>query len=144
MALDIHEADASDLELLRTNGWSIADPEEVARDPWVYQSYIQGSMAEFGVAKNIYVRANSGWFSDRSICYLASGKPVLAQDTGFTGRYGTGEGLLAFGTLDEAAAGAEAIAGDYSRHAEAARSLAEEHFDSRKVLGRLVERLGVA
>jgi hypothetical protein len=144
IALDIHEADAKDLELLRSNGWSIANPEGVARDPWVYQSYIQSSKAELGVAKNMYVRAHSGWFSDRSICYLASGKPVLAQDTGFAERYGAGEGLLAFSTLDEAVAGAEAISGDYSRHAAAARALAEEHFDSRKVLGRLVALLGVA
>jgi hypothetical protein len=144
IALDIHEAEVDDLELLRTNGWSIADPEEVASDPWTYQSYIQSSMAEFGVAKNMYVRANSGWFSDRSICYLASGKPVLAQDTGFRDRYGAGEGLLAFSTLDDAAAGAETICDDYSRHARAARALAEEHFDSRKVLGRLIKELGVA
>jgi hypothetical protein len=144
IALDIHEAEVDDLKLLRSNNWSIVDPEEVAKDPWVYQSYIQTSMAEFGVAKNMYVRANSGWFSDRSICYLASGKPVLAQDTGFSRRYGAGEGLLAFSTPEEAVAGAEAISADYPRHAKAARALAEEHFDSRKVLGRLVDLLGVA
>jgi hypothetical protein len=144
IALDIHEAEVRDLELLRTNGWSIADPQEVAGDPWTYQSYIGSSKAEFGVAKNMYVRANSGWFSDRSICYLASGRPVLAQDTGFRERYCTGEGLFAFRTLDEAAAGVEAICRDYSRHARAARALAEKHFDSRKVLGRLLNELAVA
>jgi hypothetical protein len=144
IALDIHEAEVDDLELLRTNGWSIADPEEVARDPWVYQGYIQSSRAEFGVAKNMYVRANSGWFSDRSICYLASGKPVLAQETGFSSCYGADEGLVVFNTLDEAVAGAEAIREDYPRHAQAARALAEEHFDSRKVLGRLLNELAVA
>jgi hypothetical protein len=144
LALDIHEADGKDLELLRANGWSFADPEEVAKDPWVYQSYIESSKAELMIAKNMYVRANSGWFSDRSICYLASGKPVLAQDTGFSDRYRAYGGLVPFSTLDEAAAGAEAICRDYQRHAKAARALAEEHFDSKKVLGRLVDLLGVA
>jgi hypothetical protein len=143
IALDIHEAEVDDIELLRKNGWSITDPEEVAKDPWVYQSYIKSSKAEFGVAKNMYVRANSGWFSDRSICYLASGRPVLAQETGFSARYGSDEGLLAFSTLDEAAAGAEAICADYSRHARAARRIAEEHFDSKKVLAKLLDALGL-
>ncbi|CAA9312286.1 MAG: hypothetical protein AVDCRST_MAG93-5302, partial [uncultured Chloroflexia bacterium] len=95
-ALDIHPAEVNDLALLTANGWSLVDPQVVAGDPWTYQAYIQGSKAEFMVAKNIYVQANSGWFSDRSICYLASGKPVLAQDTGLGRLYPTGEGLLTF------------------------------------------------
>jgi hypothetical protein len=95
------------------------------------------------VAKNMYVRANSGWFSDRSICYLASGKPVLAQDTGLEGLYPTGEGLLTFRTPDEAAERVAELRGDYARHARAARALAEECFDSDRVLPRLLSRLGV-
>jgi glycosyltransferase involved in cell wall biosynthesis len=95
------------------------------------------------VAKNIYVDTKSGWFSDRSLCYLASGKPVLAQDTGFRDHYPTGEGLLAYSTLEEAVEGIDAIAADYDRHSRAARAIAEEFFDSDKVLRRLLDRLGI-
>ena len=86
--------------------------------------------------------SNSGWFSDRSACYLASGRPVLAQETGFSRFLPAGEGLLAFETVDDAAAGVEAIRGDYPRHARRARELAEDLLDSDRVLGRLLERLG--
>jgi hypothetical protein len=144
LALDIHPADARDVGMLRSNGWVLDDPRVIAGDPWAYQAYIRGSRAEFMVAKNMYVRSGSGWFSDRSICYLASGRPVLTQDTGLAGLYPTGEGLLTFRTPEEAAAGAEAIAADYPRHARAARAIAEARFDSDKVLGRLLDRLGVA
>lgn len=143
VALDIHPADERDLELLRTNGWSLADPHVVAADPWAYQDYLGGSYAEFMVAKNLYVQSNSGWFSDRSICYLASGRPVLAQDTGLRGRYPLGEGLLTFATLEEAASAVETIRRDYARHCRAAREIAEEYFDSDKVLKRLLQQLGV-
>jgi hypothetical protein len=95
------------------------------------------------VAKNLYVQTGGGWFSDRSICYLASGRPVLAQDTGLKGLYPTGEGLLTFDTPDEAAAGVEAIDRDYARHAKAARAIAQEFFDSDKVLTRLLKELNV-
>jgi hypothetical protein len=143
LALDIHPAEVNDLALLADNGWSLVDPTVVAGDPWAYQTYIQGSMAEFMVAKNMYVQANSGWFSDRSICYLASGKPVLAQDTGFKQLYPTGDGLLAFTTVEEALYGIEEISGNHTRHAGAARDLAGDYFDSDKVLGRLLAKLGV-
>jgi hypothetical protein len=144
LALDIQPADAKDVALLRDNGWDLADPRVVAGDPGSYQAYIRTSRAEFTVAKNMYVETRSGWFSDRSICYLASGKPVLAQDTGLGDLYPTGQGLLTFTTLDEAVAGVEEIGGHYARHARAARALAEEYFDSDKVLSRLLARLGVA
>jgi hypothetical protein len=143
LALDIDEADAGDRALLERNGWTLVDPRSVVADPAAYQSYIAGSRAEIMVAKAAYVEARSGWFSDRSICYLASGKPVLAQDT-WLDRYPTGEGLITFSTLEEAVAGVEEIERDYDRHARAARQLAEDHFDSDRVLGRLLERLGVA
>jgi hypothetical protein len=143
VGLRIDEAETSDLELLAEGGWTIVDPRSVAGDPRAYQRYIQGSKAEFLVAKNIYVDTQSGWFSDRSICYLASGKPVLAQDTGLDELYPLGEGLLTFSTLDDAVAGVEEIAGDYDRHARAARELAVEHFDSDAVLARLLDRLGI-
>ncbi|MBI2821058.1 MAG: hypothetical protein HYX74_02425 [Acidobacteria bacterium] len=142
MALDIDPAEVGDLALLAGNGWELQDPGSVAGDPWAYRSYIRDSRAEFAVAKNLYVETQSGWLSDRSICYLASGKPVLVQDTGIQGSYPTGEGLLLFSTLEEALAGVDDIAHDYARHARAARALAEEYFDSDKVLSRLVHKLG--
>jgi hypothetical protein len=141
LALEIDVADRRDLEALRKNGWALADPADVAGDPGAYRRYIQGSLAELMVAKEMYVQSRSGWFSERSIAYLASGKPVLAQDTGFGERYPTGEGLLAFGDLDGARAGIEAICGDRDRHSRAAREIAFEHFESGKVLGRLLEEV---
>jgi hypothetical protein len=142
LALDIDPAETKDLRLLAENRWTLVDPDAAAGDTSAYCRYIQGSGAEFMVAKNIYVEGNTGWFSDRSICYLATGRPVLGQDTGFTRNYPTGEGLLAFSTLEEAVAGVEEIQSDYARHSVAARSLAEEYFDSDRVLGRLVEKFG--
>lgn len=100
LALDIHPADVSDLTRMATSGWSLVDPKVVASDPWTYRAFIQNSKAEFGVAKNMYVQAASGWFSDRSICYLASGKPVLVQDTGLAHLYPTGRGLVTFATME--------------------------------------------
>lgn len=144
LALDIHPAEVDDIELLTSNGWLLVDPQAVAGDPWSYRTYIQGSKAEFMVAKNMYVESNGGWFSDRSICYLASGKPVLAQDTGIKHLYPTGEGLLTFTTMEEALSGLEELSRDYTRHARAARAIAEDYFDSDKVLGRLLSKLGVA
>jgi hypothetical protein len=140
-ALDIHEEDVDDLARLRENGWSLVDPIEVAGNPWRYREYIQDSKAEFMVARSMYVETRSGWFSDRSICYLASGKPVLAQDTGIKDLYPVGEGLLVFSTLEEAAKGVEEIDRDYERHSRAARAIAEEYFDSDKVLTRLLRKV---
>jgi hypothetical protein len=144
LALDIHPADVEDRNLLEANGWSLRDPSGVAGDPWNYQAYIQQSRAEFSVAKNMYIETRSGWFSDRSVCYLASGKPVLAQDTGLSRLYPLGKGLLTFQTLEEARASLEMLQLDYARHARAARELAQEYFDSDKVLGTLLSRMGVA
>jgi hypothetical protein len=144
IALDIDPAESRDLELLHECGWSLADPAIVAGDPFAYRDFVQSSRGEFMVAKNMYVRARSGWFSDRSICYLASGKPVLAEDTGFSELYPTGEGLVSFTTLEEAVAGVERIASDYEHHASRARAIAEAHFDSDQVLARLLSSLGVA
>jgi hypothetical protein len=143
LALDIHESEVSDRSLLDANGWSRVAPGDVAGDPDAYRSFIQGSKAELMVAKQMYVQTCSGWFSDRSICYLASGRPVLAQNTGFSRRYPIGEGLLAFSTLDEALSGIEAVERDYSAHARAAREIAESYFDSDRVLSRLLTKLGV-
>lgn len=141
VALDIHAAETADLERLREEGWKLVDPAVVARDPWAYRAYIQGSRAEFMATKGIYVHTGSGWFSERSICYLASGRPVLAQDTRLGDLYPIGEGLLAFSTLEDAVEGARAISADYGRHSRAARQIAEAHFASEKVIPRLLESL---
>jgi hypothetical protein len=127
-------------DLLREKGWQLRDPLAVTRDPWTYQRYLTGSKAEFGVAKHGYVASRSGWFSERSACYLASGRPVLVQDTGFTDWLPSGAGVLAFGTPEEAAAGVEEVGRRYDFHCRAARNLAEEFFDARKVLPSLLER----
>lgn len=141
MALDIHADETNDLSVLGDEEWRLVDPRAVAGDPWSYQSYIRSSRAEFMVAKNMYVDTRSGWFSDRSICYLASGRPVLAQDTGLDGRYPSGDGLVLFETLEGAVEGVERIARDGRRHSRAAREIAVECFDSDKVLRQLAERL---
>ncbi len=143
-ALAIHPDELPDLEALAVNGWELADPVEEAGTPERYQAFIQRSTAELGVAKSGYVLSHSGWFSDRSACYLASGRPVLAQETGFSRFMPTGEGLLSFESVGDAAAGVEAIRGDYGLHARRARDLAEELLDSDHVLGTLLDRLGSA
>ena len=97
------------------------------------------SKAEFGVAKHTYVSTNSGWFSDRTECYLASGRPALAQDTGWTAHLPAGEGLLSFSTPDEALAAIDRVNSDYRRHARRAGEIAREHFDASRVLSRLLE-----
>jgi hypothetical protein len=125
-------------ELLRAHGWQVSDPLAVTRDPWTYQDYLRGSLGEFSVAKHGYVASGSGWFSERSAAYLASGRPVVVQDTGFTKWLPAGQGLLAFGSPGEAVARADEVTRDYARHCEMARALAEDYFDSSEVLSRLV------
>ncbi len=125
--------------LLTDKGWAVLNPVELAWDPWAYQRYIQGSKAEFSVAKHGYVISRSGWFSERSASYLASGRPVVIQETGFSDWLPTGAGVVPFTSPEEALAGVEAISSRYAFHSNAARALAEEYFDSRKVLARLIE-----
>jgi hypothetical protein len=144
LALDIHPADAADRSLLRDTGWRLVDPVAAAGDPWRYRDFVRSSKAELMVAKNMYVATNGGWVSDRTICYLASGRPAVVQDTGIVDRYRTDAGLLTFSTLEEASAAVEAVARDHDRHASGARALAEECFDSDRVLPRLVSNLGLA
>jgi hypothetical protein len=137
-ALDIDPADAADRDALEQNGWHLVDPAATAQ-PESFQDYVQGSGAEFSVAQGIYVETGSGWFSDRTVRYLASGRPALVQDTGFTTTLPAGEGLVAYRTREEAAAGARAIVDDYERHARVSRALAEEYFDSDTVLAAMLE-----
>jgi hypothetical protein len=138
-ALSIDAAEQHDLRLLAKNGWKLVDPAHVAATPSSYQRFIQSSWAELGVAKSGYVVSHSGWFSDRSACYLASGRPVLAQDTGFDAFLPTGVGLLAFRTTEEAAVRIEELASSYTGHARAARELAQAYLDSDHVLDSLLE-----
>jgi hypothetical protein len=139
IALDVHPADAADVEALRQHGWTVVDPQARVPDPMAFRSYVQGSAAEFSAAQGVYVATNSGWFSDRTAAYLASGKPALVQDTGISRNYPTGDGLVTFRTLAEALAGVEDVSSRYGRHCRAARSLAEEYFDSDKVLARFLD-----
>ncbi|MFL5328626.1 MAG: hypothetical protein ACJ8C4_06900 [Gemmataceae bacterium] len=143
LALAIHANDEKDLALLKHNSWRITDPNIVAANPSKYRSYIQQSAAEFMVAKGMYVQARSGWLSDRSLCYLASGRPVIAQDTGLDERYLTKRGLLAFRSVDEAVENALELHRDYASHARAARELAETYFDSNFVLTRFLTALSI-
>jgi len=143
LALAIHPDERADLAALAEHRWRLADPLRVAGDPGSYQRFVAGSRGELGIAKSGYVLSRSGWFSDRSACYLASGRPVLAQDTGFGDALPTGEGLLTFTTVDDAVAGIEALREEPERHAGAARRIAEEHLDSDSVLRRLLEAVGV-
>ena len=117
--------------LLREHGWATVDAMGVSRTLWDYRDFIQRSKAEFGVAKHTYVATRSGWFSDRTECYLAAGRPALVQDTGWTAHLPSGEGLLAFSSPEEALAGIDRINSDYDRHARRAVEIAREHFDAR-------------
>lgn len=139
LALEIEAADAADAALLCDGGWRLVSPRRSAGTPESYRRYVQTSRGEVEVAKDMYVRSRGGWLSDRSVCYLASGKPVLAQATGFEREVETGAGLLAFETVEDAAAGLAEIEGDYARHSGAARELAVDRFNSDRVLTRLVE-----
>lgn len=143
-ALSIHPGETKDMEALVTNGWRLIDPSTATGTPADYQAFIRGSKAEFGIAKSGYVASRCGWFSDRSACYLASGRPVLAQDTGFGNHLPTGEGLFAFDTAEDVLAAIDEMNRDYDRHRRAARTIAQEFFDSDKVLTGLLKRIGVA
>ena len=143
LALQINPADQKDIEALRANGWQLVDPRSACGSADSFRNYVAGSGAEFSAAQGVYVDTHSGWFSDRTVRYLASGRPALVQDTGFSGRYPVGEGLLAFHDLEEAVAGAEAIERDYERHCRAARRIAEEFFDSDKVIFQMAREIGL-
>lgn len=144
IALGIYPDDSKDLDALKAHGWRIVDPKQAVPDPETFRRYVQQSSAEFSVAQGVYVETEVGWFSDRTVRYLASGKPALVQDTGFSQNYPVGEGLVPFRTLEEAVAGADRIMRDYEAHCQAARALAQEHFDSDKVLERFLAEVGVA
>jgi hypothetical protein len=124
---------------LGARGWVVRDPREPTRDPWTYQDFIRRSKAEFSVAKHGYVVTQSGWFSERSAAYLASGRPVVVQDTGFSRWLQAGAGVLAFTTADEAVSQLDALNGSYERHCREARVVAGDYFGSAHVLTDLLE-----
>jgi hypothetical protein len=128
---------------VRAAGWNLVDPGPTSRDLDGYRAFIQGSRGEFTVAKDIYVRPRSGWFSDRSVCYLAAGRPVVTQDTGFEAFVPTGSGLFAYSTMDEAVEALARINGDYAVHSAGARRVAAEAFGAEPVLRRLLADAGL-
>jgi hypothetical protein len=130
-----------EVDLLRGHGWSVVDRTELVVDVGSYREYIAGSRGELTVARDQFTRPRTGWFSDRSACYLAAGRPVVTQDTGSGDVLPTGEGLFAFTTVDDAAAALGAVERDLARHGAAARAIAEEHFAAEKVLASLLDRI---
>jgi hypothetical protein len=130
-------------ELLTEHGWRTCAAAEVSQNMHTYSAYIQRSRGEFTVARDQYVRPRTGWFSDRSACYLAAGRPVITQDTAFGKFLPTGEGLFAFTTQDDVLAAVDAINSDYGRHCRAARAIADEYFECTKVVGSLMRRAGL-
>ena len=126
--------------ILSAKGWSVLNPLEITRDPDTYENFLRESKAEFGIAKHGYVVSRSGWFSERSAAYLASGRPVTVQETGFSDWLAVGDGVLSFRSREEALTAIDKINSHYRRHCEAAREIAEEFFDARKLLPPLLEK----
>ncbi len=143
LAMGLARVNDQDRGLLESNGWRLADAHAFTTDPWPYRDYILSSRGELTVAKDQNVRLRSGWFSERSACYLAAGRPVITQDTGFGDHLPTGEGLFAFRTIEEVVEAFAAIEADYPRHCAAARAIAEEYFRAETVLAKLLDDLGV-
>jgi hypothetical protein len=143
--LALMHCEGSDRERMLAAGWRLTSPQSMSLDPFgAYRAYIQGSRGEFTVAKDQNVRLRSGWFSERAVCYLASGKPVVTQDTGFSNVLPTGAGLFGVRDVAEAAAAIEEINSDYRHHCEAAREIAAEHFEARAVAARMLAGVGLA
>jgi hypothetical protein len=142
LALGLSSLDPDDHATLVENGWRLSDAHAFTTDPWRYRDYVQASRGEFTVAKDQNVRLCSGWFSERSACYLAAGRPVITQDTGFGKVLPTGQGLFAFSNIEESVAAFRAINSDYQRHSRAARAVAEEYFKAETVLAKLLTDLG--
>ena len=143
VALDIHPGDGADIARLHAHGWRLSDPAALAGTD-AFRAFVQASGAEFSPAQNIYVDTRSGWFSDRTVRYLAAGRPALVQDTGLREHLPTGEGLLTFSTPAEAAAGARELLVDYPRHCAAARRIAADHFAGPRAIAPLLEAAGLA
>jgi len=141
LELALSSVDDNTIEMLKSRAWRVGDSVEVSRDVVSYRKYVQASRGEFTVAKDQYVRLKTGWFSDRSVCYLASGRPVVTQNSGFGTVLPVGEGLFAFETMEDIVAAFEAIRSDYGRHSRAASAIAQNHFRAETVLARMLENL---
>jgi glycosyltransferase involved in cell wall biosynthesis len=142
-ALAMDPPDAAVRGRVADAGWRLVDPGPVSAGMAAYRDFIVDSRGEFTVAKDIYVRPNSGWFSDRSVCYLAAGRPVVTMRTGFGKFYPVGRGLFEFASEDEALAGIDAVAADYRAHSRAAREIAAEHFAAERVLATMMAAAGL-
>ena len=143
LATGLENLGADETKLLEENGWNLVDAHPLTLSPEPYRDYVCASRGELTVAKDLNVRLKSGWFSERSACYLAAGRPVVTQDTGFDAVLPTGEGLFAFNSTEEILAALETINSDYEKHSRAARAIAEEYFKAETVLGRLLGDLGL-
>jgi hypothetical protein len=142
MELAVGAISASERAHLVESGWrTIASA--TLDDPLAYRRYIQGSLGEFTVAKEQYVRPKSGWFSDRSVCYLAAGRPVIMQDTAFGKYVPTGEGLFSFKTKEDALEAIDAIASNYARHSRVALEIAHEYFRAERVISDMMRQAGL-
>jgi hypothetical protein len=143
LATGLVNLSAKELRLIESMGWRLRDAHPFTTDPWRYRDYVRSSRGEFTVAKDLHIRLRSGWFSERSACYLAAGRPVITQDTGFANILPTDEGLFAFNTMAEIIAAFDAINSDYERHSRAARAIAEEYFRAETVLNKVIADLGL-
>ena len=143
LAMPLNTLPAADRCLLESHSWRLTNAHAFTTDPWHYREYVRASRGEFTVAKDQNVRLRSGWFSERSACYLAAGRPVITQDTGFGTILPTGEGLFAFRSLEDILTAFEAVETDYARHSRAARAIAEEYFRAETVLAKVLDDLGL-
>jgi len=141
--LALSDIAAQDQSRLEASGWAVVDAIELSASLDAYRDYIAGSAGEFTIAKDQYVRLRTGWFSDRSACYLAAGRPVITQDTGFGCALPTGAGLFAFQSRDDVLAALALVEADYATHARAAREIARTYFDAGRVLGEILDWMGV-
>lgn len=130
-------------ELLRRNGWLTVDAYQMSLDPWPYRDYIRNSAAEFSLAKDMVTRTKCGWFSERSACYLAAGRPVITQDTGFGRSLPVGKGLFAVNTIDDILAAIDSVQSHYEEHSRSARAIAEEYFRAETVLDKVLDQVGL-
>jgi hypothetical protein len=143
LAIGVANLQPAERYTLESNRWRLADAHALSADPLSYRNYICASRGEFTVAKDQNIRLRTGWFSDRSACYLAAGRPVITQDTGFGKFIPTGEGLFSFKTIDEIVAAFDSVNSDYEKHSRAARAIAEEYFRAETVLAKMLNDLGL-